>query len=112
MYSKKPSFSEMSCLLKVGEILLFEDPDLDRKMNLSINLYTGSVISLAEEAGKKILSDYNQGFDIYEKADKSPLTDADLLSHKTIIEGLAQITSGIPVISEQSSKDEISSRLS
>jgi len=81
-------------------------------MGLSIDFDTDAVISLAQEAGKKILSIYSQGFDVYEKTDKSPLTEADLLSHKTITEGLAQITPGIPVLSEESSKDEISNRLS
>ena len=81
-------------------------------MGLPIDFDTDAVISLAQEAGKKILTIYSQGFDLYEKADKSPLTDADVLSHKTIIEGLAQITPGIPVLSEESSKEEITNRLS
>ena len=81
-------------------------------MSLPIDIDTDAVISLAQEAGKQILSIYSQGFDVYEKEDKSPLTEADLLSHKTIIEGLAQITPDIPVLSEESSKDEISNRLS
>jgi len=81
-------------------------------MSLPINLNNDSVISLAEEAGKKILSIYSEGFDVYEKADKSPLTEADMLSHMTILEGLAQITPDISVLSEESSKDEIANRLS
>ena len=81
-------------------------------MSLPIDIDTDAVISLVQEAGKQILSIYSQGFDVYEKADKSPLTEADLLSHRTIIEGLAQITPDIPVLSEESSKDEISNRLS
>ena len=81
-------------------------------MVIPIDFDTDAVISLAQEAGKKILSIYSQGFDVYEKADKSPLTEADLLSHKTIIEGLVKITPDLPVLSEESSKDEISNRLS
>jgi len=81
-------------------------------MGLPIHLDTDLLVSLAQEAGKKILSIYSQGFDVYEKTDKSPLTEADLSSHKTIIEGLSQIKPGIPVLSEESSKDEVSNRLS
>jgi len=81
-------------------------------MGLPIDFYVDAVVLLAQDAGKKILSIYSQGFDVYEKTDKSLLTEADLLSHKTIIEGLSQITPGIPVLSEESSKDEISNRLS
>ena len=80
-------------------------------MGLPIHFDTDAVISLAQEAGKKILSIYSQGFDVYEKADKSPLTEADLLSHKKIIKGLAHIAPDIPILSEESSKDEISNRL-
>ena len=81
-------------------------------MGLPIHFDADAVVSLAQEAGKKILRIYSQGFEVYEKTDKSPLTEADLLSHNTIIEGLAQITPDIPVLSEESSKDEISNRLS
>lgn len=81
-------------------------------MTLPFNLNVDAVISLAQEAGKNIVGIYNQDFEVYEKTDKSPLTDADLLSHKTIIKGLARIMPEIPVFSEESSKDHISKRLS
>ena len=81
-------------------------------MGLPIDIDIDQVILLAKEAGKKILSIYNKGFDVYEKANKSPLTQADLLSHGIIIEGLARITPDLPVLSEESSNDEISNRLS
>jgi len=81
-------------------------------MSLPIDFSTDAIISIAQEAGKKILSIYSQGFDVYEKADESPLTEADLLSHKTILERLTRITPDLPVLSEESSKDEISNRLS
>jgi len=82
------------------------------KLSLLINSTYKDVILLAQEAGKGILDVYSKNIDIFEKVDKSPLTEADLLSHKTIIEGLAKITPDIPVLSEESSKDEISNRLS
>jgi len=80
-------------------------------MSSPINFDVYSVISLAKEAGKEILSIYSKDFDVRQKADKSPLTKADLLSHKIIIEGLARITPDLPVLSEESSKDQISNRL-
>lgn len=45
---------------------------------------------------------YEQDFSVYEKEDKSPLTEADLASHRLIIEALATLTPDIPVLSEES----------
>ena len=77
----------------------------------SIYINKDAVISLAQEAGKKILGIYGQDFEVYEKIDESPLTEADLLSHKTILQGLAKITPNLPILSEESSMDEIYKRL-
>ena len=81
-------------------------------MSFPIDFNADAVISLAQEAGKKILGIYAQDFEVYEKVDESLLTEADLLSHQTIIKGLGQITPELPVLSEESYKDEISNRLS
>ncbi len=40
------------------------------------------MISAAVEAGKKILEIYSKDFSVQHKADESPLTLADLNSHK------------------------------
>ena len=60
------------------------------------------VIGLAESAGQRILEIYEAGFEITDKADNTPLTDADLAAHTTIVEGLAQLTPDIPILSEES----------
>ena len=61
------------------------------------------VAELALLAGKEILKIYNsEEFSIEEKADKSPLTAADLASHHAIIDGLTALTADIPVLSEES----------
>ena len=59
------------------------------------------VVSLAAEAGKAILEVYATDFDVQEKDDQSPLTQADLASHRVIMQGLAELTPDIPVISEE-----------
>lgn len=61
-----------------------------------------AVEKLAREASEKILGVYASDFDSAEKADRSPLTEADLLSHATITSGLARLTPDIPVLSEES----------
>jgi 3'(2'), 5'-bisphosphate nucleotidase len=61
-------------------------------------------VNIARDAGNAILSIYNAGFDIQEKDDKSPLTDADLASHNLILQKLSELTPEIPILSEESAK--------
>jgi 3'(2'), 5'-bisphosphate nucleotidase len=61
-------------------------------------------VDIARDAGKAILEIYNAGFNIEEKDDKSPLTEADLASHKLILQRLKELTPEIPVLSEESAK--------
>jgi 3'(2'), 5'-bisphosphate nucleotidase len=61
-----------------------------------------NVINLAIEAGKRIMEVYETEFDITQKSDNSPLTEADMAAHHTIVEGLIQLTPELPVLSEES----------
>lgn len=60
------------------------------------------IIKLAQEAGSAIMEIY-QDTDLgtTEKEDKSPLTNADLASHQTIVTGLQTLTPEIPILSEE-----------
>jgi 3'(2'), 5'-bisphosphate nucleotidase len=60
------------------------------------------VVALARAAGDAILEVYATDFDVQAKADDSPLTQADMASHRVIDEGLRALTPEIPVISEES----------
>lgn len=59
------------------------------------------VTDIAVKAGEKIMEIYSQDFEIYDKSDSSPLTEADLAAHHSIIEGLKNI-SELPILSEES----------
>jgi 3'(2'), 5'-bisphosphate nucleotidase len=61
-------------------------------------------VNIARDAGTAILAIYEAGFNIEEKEDKSPLTDADLASHNLIIKRLSELTPDIPILSEESAK--------
>ncbi|PNS07489.1 3'(2'),5'-bisphosphate nucleotidase [Lysobacter silvestris] len=61
-----------------------------------------AVIALAQQAARRILDVYGDAFDVVRKDDASPLTAADLASHHCIVDGLAALTPGIPVLSEES----------
>jgi 3'(2'), 5'-bisphosphate nucleotidase len=61
------------------------------------------VCRLAEAAGQAILPFYRQkSLPIQLKADASPLTEADLAAHHLILQGLQELTPGIPLLSEES----------
>ncbi len=59
------------------------------------------VVALAEKAGRAILEVYSTDFDVQSKDDESPLTQADLASHRCIAGGLAELTPDIPIVSEE-----------
>ena len=68
------------------------------------------IVALSREAGDAILEVYATDFDVQSKGDESPLTQADLASHRTIAAGLAALTPDIPVISEESGLPEFDER--
>ena len=57
---------------------------------------------LARRAGAAILEVYAGSFAVETKSDDSPLTAADMASHRLIVNGLRELTPDIPVLSEES----------
>jgi 3'(2'), 5'-bisphosphate nucleotidase len=68
------------------------------------------IVDLAVEAGQAILEVYATDFDVQEKGDQSPLTQADLASHHCIVAGLSALTPDIPIISEEEGLPDFSER--
>ncbi len=68
------------------------------------------VIALARRAAAEILAVYEGEFAVREKQDHSPLTAADLASHRCIVAGLRALTPDIPVLSEESKDLDIAQR--
>ena len=59
-------------------------------------------ISIAKSAGGKVMEVYREGtIDAFKKEDGSPLTEADLASHRIIANGLEAIAPNWPVLSEE-----------
>ena len=58
---------------------------------------------IAERAGKVILAYYAEAeeIDVAEKADSSPVTEADQAAEEFILEALAKLTPDIPVVAEE-----------
>jgi 3'(2'), 5'-bisphosphate nucleotidase len=65
---------------------------------------------IVERAGAAIMQVYGAGFTVQRKEDNSPVTLADLESQRVILEGLAQVTPDIPILSEESAKAPWSQR--
>ncbi len=69
-------------------------------------------VTIAREAGRAILEVYARDFEVDFKADASPLTEADLASHRLITAALAELTPHLPVLSEESAELPIETRRS
>ena len=69
-----------------------------------------AVIALARKAAAEILAVYDSEFAVQHKDDRSPLTAADLASHRCIVAGLQVLTPQIPVLSEESKDIDIAAR--
>ena len=59
-----------------------------------------NILNVVSKAGEKILKIYNLKYEIYDKEDKTPVTEADLASNKIILEGLEKYN--WPILSEES----------
>ncbi len=72
------------------------------------------VLALAGRAGEAIMAIYGDAscWQVQHKPDASPLTAADLAAHAVIAEGLAALTLPAPLLSEESSPDELTGRRS
>jgi 3'(2'), 5'-bisphosphate nucleotidase len=68
------------------------------------------LVSLVERAGEEIMRIYRSPFAVETKADDSPLTQADLASHRTLLAGLSSLAPALPVVSEESSPPPFAER--
>jgi 3'(2'), 5'-bisphosphate nucleotidase len=59
------------------------------------------LLDIARSAGQAILQVYHQDFSVQHKDDDSPLTAADLASHKVIVQRLRDMDPDTPVLSEE-----------
>lgn len=70
---------------------------------MEYDLLINEVAPVVKEAGQAILGLYHTEYKVEEKHDKSPVTEADLLSDKIIEEGLEKYA--YPILSEESEDD-------
>ncbi len=63
---------------------------------------TAELCDIALAAGARILEIYGRDFAVHEKADLSPVTEADQAAEQLILERLARLTPEIPIVAEES----------
>src|ERR1700722_1105320 len=83
-------------------------------MNSNLGAFTqwlGPVIDIARRAGAEILEVYETGdIRLADKSDASPLTQADVRAHQTIVDALHTLTPDWPVLSEESAQIDYAER--
>ena len=57
--------------------------------------------AIALRAGEIILEYYRGDFDVRQKGDKSPVTDADEAAEREILDGLSELTPHLPIVAEE-----------
>ena len=74
-------------------------------LNISLDLLT-QVGDITKRAGQEIMKIYETDFQVEEKADKSPVTEADKAAEELIIRSIRMgITDKYPIVSEEAFAD-------
>jgi len=68
------------------------------------------LVAIAKKAGKAILEIYNKEISVEYKDDRSPLTEADKISHDIVVNELRKFGYSIPILSEEDKKIPYSTR--
>jgi 3'(2'), 5'-bisphosphate nucleotidase len=69
-----------------------------------------ALVSIVEAAGREIMRVYSTSFEVVKKDDESPLTQADLASHRSIKSALQRLTPDVPILSEESTLPDFATR--
>lgn len=81
-----------------GDLIDQSDTTFDRD-GLAMDL-----ANIASTAGAAVMKVYSEGFNVTDKDDGSPLTEADLAADEIVDQGLKALAPGIPILSEESAE--------
>jgi len=73
-------------------------------------IYIQDIVAIAKKAGKEIMDIYSKDFEVSYKQDNSPLTIADKNANRIIEEGLSNLLTNFPILSEEGKKTPYSER--
>lgn len=76
-------------------------------MHIHGNINLADVLSIVGDASRAVLDIYNKPhqINIEYKEDESPVTNADILAHNIIFNGLSKLDGDIPIVSEEQPKE-------
>ena len=99
----------------MSEVHYSGNPGLDgmlHKTNLSFDKLLSALLSLAEDASRCVLDLYAKAGEVAvsQKSDSSPVTEADHALHRLICQALQQLTPAIPILSEESTLEQLIGR--
>ncbi len=60
-----------------------------------------AALAVAQRAGAAVMDIYRTGPEVRYKEDRSPVTDADRAAEDIVLEALAELMPGVPVIAEE-----------
>ena len=69
-----------------------------------------NVLAIAKQAGEHLTRFYARSVEVQIKADKTPVTEADLFISQFVIEQLQKLTPNVPILSEENCKIPLSER--
>lgn len=80
--------------------------------NLSFDELLSALLSLAADASQCVLDLYSKAGEVAvtQKSDSSPVTEADHASHRLICQTLQRLTPAIPILSEESTLEQLIGR--
>jgi len=84
---------------------------MDSQEYLKYKQQLDGIRAIAQDAAQVIMDIYGSSFNITYKNDHSPLTEADHASHTLICDRLTNLKPTLPVLSEESNKEEVRERL-
>ena len=75
--------------------------------------HISEALRATHRAGEAVMAIYNspESLEVIEKPDNTPLTQADMIAHRILLDGLSALNSDIPIISEEGDKSENLERL-
>src|SRR6266853_642664 len=69
------------------------------------------LVEVSYQAGRAILAVYATDFGVRHKADRSPVTDADLQAEEIIVAALSRLTPEVPIVSEEAASESAAPRV-
>ncbi len=79
----------------------YDPPPFEEDEMKDSTTFKDQLVAVSREAGAAILNIYGRNFEASQKSDRSPVTEADTAAEALIVEALARLAPGVPVVAEE-----------